>query len=120
MTPVAQGSITTGALTTTKTYKLTAAGINNTVTALTTVTVTPLACTPNTWTQKADFGGAERYNILSGFSIGSKGYIGMGSTSNALKKDFWEYDPSTNVWTQKVDFGGTARSATAGFSIGNK
>ncbi len=31
----------------------------------------------NTWTQKADFGGATRVDAV-GFSIGSKGYIGAG------------------------------------------
>ena len=35
----------------------------------------------NTWTQKADFGGAGRY-YATGFSIGSKGYIGTGYTSS--------------------------------------
>ena len=31
----------------------------------------------NTWTQKADFGGAARGDAV-GFSIGDKGYIGHG------------------------------------------
>ena len=31
----------------------------------------------NTWTQKANFGGTERIGA-TGFSIGSKGYIGTG------------------------------------------
>ena|SRR5437773_530497 len=74
----------------------------------------------DTWTQKADVGGAPRASAV-GFSIGSKGYIGTGSdfiTTNY--KDFWEYEPASNTWTQKADFGGTARGGAAGFSIGSK
>lgn len=59
-----------------------------------------------TWTQKADFGGVSR-RIACSFSIGNKGYIGIGRTGS-FYKDFWEFEPSTNVWTQKADFGGTA------------
>jgi hypothetical protein len=39
-------------------------------------------------------GGAE------GFSIGSKGYVGIGTSGN----DFREYDQAANTWTQKADF----------------
>ncbi|MEI8006471.1 MAG: T9SS type A sorting domain-containing protein [Bacteroidota bacterium] len=60
----------------------------------------------------------------SGFSIGSKGYIGTGfgyvNNAFSLKKDFWEYDPATDSWSQKADFGGTARRFAVGFSIGTK
>ncbi|HUM48004.1 MAG TPA: T9SS type A sorting domain-containing protein, partial [Chitinophagales bacterium] len=50
----------------------------------------------------------------------SKGYIGTGDNSSNLKKDFWEYNPTTNTWTQKTDFGGTARAGAIAFSIGSK
>jgi hypothetical protein len=75
----------------------------------------------NTWTQKANFGGTAR-EYTTGFSIGSKGYIGTGKDNNlnVLKNDFWEYNPATNVWTQKADFGGTARYGATGFGIGGK
>ncbi len=73
---------------------------------------------PNTWTQKSDFGGTERYAAV-GFSIGTKGYIGSGY-DGGNHKDFWEYDPTTDTWSQKADFGGTARASASGFSIGNK
>ena len=53
--------------------------------------VNMLFATPNTWTQKADFGGTAR-NAAVGFSIGSKGYIGTGYDGSYCK-DFWEYDP---------------------------
>ncbi|MEO6330892.1 MAG: hypothetical protein ABIO55_18295, partial [Ginsengibacter sp.] len=77
----------------------------------------------NTWTQKANFSGNARSGA-TGFSIGSKGYIGTGTgstfASSNLMSDFWEYDPSTNVWTQKANFGGGARYNSTAFSIGNK
>jgi N-acetylneuraminic acid mutarotase len=74
--------------------------------------------TNNTWTKKADFGGDVRI-LAEGFSIGDKGYIGMGGRVD-YKKDFWEYNPTTNIWTRKADFPGLARWAAVGFSIGNK
>src|SRR3972149_4734414 len=76
----------------------------------------------DTWTQKADFGAAERWSAV-GFSIGTKGYIGTGfynDVTPSYYKDFWEWDQATNTWTQKTDFGGTARSGAVGFSIGTK
>ena len=74
----------------------------------------------NTWSQKADFGGAAR-NAATGFSIGSKGYIGTGGDDNGTSfKDFWEYDPIANTWTRKADFGGSARAWARGFAIGSK
>ncbi len=66
----------------------------------------------NVWTQKAGVGGTPRHAAI-GFSIGSKGYVGMGLGSGA--KDFWEYDPSTNVWTQKADFGGIKKGLCSRF-----
>jgi N-acetylneuraminic acid mutarotase len=75
--------------------------------------------TRNIWTQRADFGGAARYEAV-GFSIGTKGYLGTGNGGFSGMKDFWEYDPSTNTWTQRADFGGSARYGAVGFSIGSK
>lgn len=73
----------------------------------------------NIWTQKADFGGLERMDIVA-FSIGTKGYFATGTDSIIKYKDFWEYDPSTNIWTKKADFGGTARNEAVGFSVGSR
>src|SRR2546425_525264 len=72
----------------------------------------------NTWTQKANFGGTAREGP-TGFSIGTKGYIGMGWDGN-FRKDFWQYNPSTNTWAAKTSFGGTGRYYGIGFSIGTK
>jgi N-acetylneuraminic acid mutarotase len=78
----------------------------------------------NVWTKKADFPGNTRIEAI-GFSIGNKGYIGMGwdgidYSGNIPLREFWEWDQSTNVWTKKTDFEGDERSGGVGFSIGNK
>jgi hypothetical protein len=76
----------------------------------------------DTWTIKASLPEGSRYDAV-GFSIGSRGYIGMGylvTDSAIFYKDFWEYDPGTDVWTQKTDFGNTARQAAVGFNIAGK
>ena len=78
---------------------------------------------PNTWTQKANFGGSGRCFAV-GFSIGAKGYIGTGFDNIngpwGDRNDFWEYDTTINTWTQKANFGGTPRDNAVGFSIGSK
>jgi len=75
----------------------------------------------NTWTQKANFGGAGRFQAV-GFSIGKKGYLGTGYNGNngPVFNDFWEWNQATNAWTQKANFGGMQRSRSAGFSIYDK
>jgi len=79
--------------------------------------------TTDTWTQKADFPGAVRGHA-TGFSIGDKGYIGLGGKSGMvgvpLYHDLWEYNPETDNWTQKADFPGTQQWNSVAFSIGNK
>ena len=77
-------------------------------------------CPANTWAQKPDFGGVNRYGAI-GFSVGNKGYLGAGRNSNVTTyNDFWEYNPQTNVWTQKADIPGGGRGEAISFSIGTK
>lgn len=74
----------------------------------------------NTWKRIASFGGGERERAIS-FVIGGRAYVGTGQDSaNAMKKDFWEYDPASNSWSQKADFPGQARRDGIGFAIGNR
>ena len=88
----------------------------------------------NWWTEKQYFEGTARI-YATGFTIGSKGYIGTGyDNQNDLNpfKDFWEYDPTDisngldfrgnpmGKWTQKADFEGIARAGAVGFVIGEK
>lgn len=75
------------------------------------------------WTQRAPFKGGGR-RLGTGFSIGKKGYMGLGSilglSVGDLKNDFWEYDPTYNTWTQKPDYPGGTRQMAVGFSIHHK
>jgi len=73
----------------------------------------------NTWTQKTDFGGSAGIDFGTGFSIGVKGYIGLGYNGSDLQ-EFWKYDPTANSWTQVASFTGAARASAVGFSIGTK
>ncbi|MBI3502070.1 MAG: T9SS type A sorting domain-containing protein [Bacteroidetes bacterium] len=71
------------------------------------------------WTQKANFGGTAR-QYATGFSIGTKGYVGTGNdNNNADTQTFWEWDQANNTWTQKANFVSARRYAVA-FSIGTK
>jgi hypothetical protein len=57
------------------------------------------------WTQKTDLGGG---NIVrrgpSGFSIGNRGYIGLGlNEAGVARSEFWEYNPAgAGTWTLKA------------------
>ncbi|CAN5447235.1 kelch repeat-containing protein [soil metagenome] len=74
----------------------------------------------NIWNKRASIGGSKRERGI-GFSIGTRGYMGLGQdTLNLMINDFWEYDPGTNSWTQKANFPGAARRDAVGFSIGTK
>lgn len=53
------------------------------------------------WKQKATPPGGSRA-FCTGFSIGTKGYFGTGSSGGVPYNDFYEYDPSTNTWTTKA------------------
>lgn len=76
--------------------------------------------TQNFWTKKADFTGLKRARAVA-FSINGKGYIGTGvDTTDVVRKDFWEYDPTLNTWTQKADIDGVARRNAIAFSINDK
>src|SRR5262245_52844722 len=71
------------------------------------------------WTQKADFPGGPR-EMMTGFSIGTKGYLGTGYDGTTDFNDFWEYDPASNSWMPKASLPGMARRFAVSFSIGNK
>jgi len=72
-----------------------------------------------TWTQKANFGGLARWGA-SGFSIGTKAYIGTGYNNGTDMNDLWEWDQTSNVWTQKASLPAAPRRGSIGFSIGNR
>jgi hypothetical protein len=74
-----------------------------------------------TWKKLASFPGAGRQRPAS-FSIGNKGYVGLGydNSTGKLLKDFWEYDPALDKWEQISDFPGKARTDPAHFIINGK
>src|SRR4051812_34692652 len=74
---------------------------------------------PDSWNPKANFAGVARAGAV-GFSIGNKGYIGLGDEYPVSYKDFWEYDTATDAWTQKADFGGKGRLYAVAFVIDGK
>jgi N-acetylneuraminic acid mutarotase len=80
----------------------------------------------NRWTQKASLPTTPGRGSAAGFSIGNKGYIGIGSAREPgwpvsfYHHDFWEWDQMTNVWTKKADYPGNSTIGAVGFSIGNK
>lgn len=78
----------------------------------------------NKWSQKSSPPANATRTFPVAFSIGLKGYIGLGQkmTPNynvEYYNDFWEWDPATDVWSKKADFPGLGRSGAAGFAIGN-
>ncbi len=56
----------------------------------------------NNWSQNHPFGGSPRTGAV-GFSIGDKGYIGMGFGSGVEQKDFWEYVQSKLPVPEQVE-----------------
>jgi N-acetylneuraminic acid mutarotase len=72
-----------------------------------------------TWSAIAPFGGEKLVDGV-GFSIGSKGYVGVGWDRSVSTGAFYEYNPQSNCWTLKSGFKGIPRTRAIGFSIGNK
>lgn len=81
-----------------------------------------IAYTPadNSFAIKASFPGEER-QVEVFFTIGGKGYAGMGYKNDmygafTYYNDFWEYDPAQDKWTRKKDF--PYQQFSAPFAIG--
>ena len=74
----------------------------------------------NQWGKLAFFAGDKRERAV-GLAIGNMGYVGLGKdTAEAVRNDFWQFDPAANTWTQKATFPGVARIGAISFTIGNK
>lgn len=78
----------------------------------------------NSWANKNGFPGllqsGTHYRTHGvAFSIGGKGYYGLGSAGNTYLNDIWEYDPTgAGTWTQKSNFV-EGRAGVVAFSIGS-
>ncbi|SEM44974.1 N-acetylneuraminic acid mutarotase [bacterium A37T11] len=72
-----------------------------------------------TWDEVAPFPGAARNNAVSFVSNG-KAYVGLGTNSNEMFKDFYEFDPtqgSVGTWKKIDDFPGAGRWGAVAFSL---
>ena len=76
----------------------------------------------DSWLQKATFPGSIRTAGAS-FSIGQKGYLGVGGNNQGNLSDFWEYSPSAEVKPaiafDPIYVSTYAGSGEAGFADGN-
>ncbi|HKK89583.1 MAG TPA: hypothetical protein VJ917_12100 [Saprospiraceae bacterium] len=68
------------------------------------------------WTQKQNFPGEARNRNVA-FSIGDKGYIGLGEADFDEANDFWEYNIALDQWTRKADFPGLGRVHSVYFEL---
>jgi PKD repeat protein len=73
----------------------------------------------NSWTRKANFPGAGRYNML-GFVINDKAYIGTGSNGGTYSSEIFMYTATNNTWQQLQDFPGGGRWSPVMFSVNGK
>ena len=55
----------------------------------------------------------------AGFYLNGKAHV-CGGEKGRLRKDHWQFDPTTNAWSQKAEFAGSARHGATGFTIGTK
>jgi outer membrane protein OmpA-like peptidoglycan-associated protein/N-acetylneuraminic acid mutarotase len=70
------------------------------------------------WEHRANLPGGARHGAIA-FSIGAKGYIGLGGQSGRASNytDLWEYDPKNDKWLKKCDIPGDGRSNASVFVI---
>jgi N-acetylneuraminic acid mutarotase len=79
----------------------------------------------NTWTQKSNFTGPERYGAVA-FVLGNTGYIALGGNDFGYLDDMWQYDPVGNTWLQRTGLPATTaqhenqRVEAFSFVINNK
>ncbi len=76
----------------------------------------------NKWTRKSNLPSPVSRLSPVAFSIGSKGYIGLGLNPGGYlpvyNNDFWEWDQATDRWTRKSDFPGKGRTEAFAFALG--
>lgn len=73
------------------------------------------------WTKRNYFEDEKDRDGAVYFTIGNKGYYGMGVAPGVIGiKDFWEYDPANDTWTPTSSYGGNGRGWSAGFTLGDR
>lgn len=73
----------------------------------------------DTWIQRSDFPGGERYQLCS-FVVNGKAYVGLGAEYNTYLRDIWEYQTATDTWIRKADFAGGDRGSVTTFVISQR
>jgi N-acetylneuraminic acid mutarotase len=73
----------------------------------------------NTWVQRSNFPGGNRYQMTS-FAVAGKAYVGLGADQNTYRDEIWEFNAGNGVWTQKTDFAGGDRGQVVSFTIGER
>lgn len=68
------------------------------------------------WSKKNNFPAGALSKGIS-FTIGDKGYAGLGRDNLHFKKDFWQYDPKKDKWEPLESFPGQERISSVSFSI---
>lgn len=75
---------------------------------------------PMTWAKRADLpvlGG--RHHPVT-FAINGFGYVGLGSSSPDVYRDFFQYDPKKNTWKKLNNFAGGNRTLSYGVTYNDK
>ncbi|MBK9543277.1 MAG: T9SS type A sorting domain-containing protein [Bacteroidetes bacterium] len=72
----------------------------------------------DSWTQVASLPKGMQAGV--GFSIGTKGYAGMGWLSGNAFVDFYEYDPSSNTWITRASWPGPLTNDANSFVVNGK
>lgn len=76
----------------------------------------------NSWSQRADFPGQDRYGTYH-FALGGYGYVGggnIGSSSGPFLSDAFRYDPGTDTWTTAIGLPDLPRHGTSSFVMNGK
>jgi len=75
----------------------------------------------NAWTKKAYPAELEYFGSGVAFSIGNKGYMGIGWIHNQseVTPRLFEYEPVTDTWKRKADFPGIPRTNSVFFTLPN-
>lgn len=71
------------------------------------------------WSRKTDFPGAGRTNLVA-FTIGNKGYVGLGDSNGPEYNDLYEYDAVTDSWTKMANMPVNSRTRATAIVAGGK
>lgn len=73
----------------------------------------------NTWMQRPDFPGGQRYQLCS-FVVEDEAFVGLGADYNTYLDDIWKYNAGNGIWTRMNDFAGGHRGSVCTFTLGQR